>query len=101
LGKTATIKNLDEEMTFGTFMMIIRSEYNPYLSWFFKSTDFRNQIKGGENTMINQITRYMLDDVVLSHFLRLIKQNEIVQKLNVFGILEIKKLDSHLSAKNI
>jgi type I restriction enzyme S subunit len=91
VGKTATIKNLDEEMTFGTFMMIIRSEYNPYLSWFFKSTNFRNQIKGGENTMINQITRYMLDDVVLS-FPTIDKQNEIVQQLDALS-KEIRKLD--------
>jgi type I restriction enzyme S subunit len=79
-------------MTFGTFMMIIRSEYNQYLSWFFKSTDFRNQIKGGENTMINQITRYMLDDVVLS-FPPIEKQIEIVKKLDSLSI-EIKKLEA-------
>ena len=92
VGKTATIKNLNEEMTFGTFMMIVRSQYNPYLSWFFKSTDFRNQIKGGGNTMINQITRYMLDDVVIS-FPPIEKQNEVVQKLNALH-LEIKKLEA-------
>jgi type I restriction enzyme S subunit len=92
VGKTATIKNLDEEMTFGTFMMIIRSQYNPYLSWFFKSTDFRDQIKGGENNMINQITRYMLDDVVLS-FPPIEKQNEVVKKLNALH-LETKKLEA-------
>jgi type I restriction enzyme S subunit len=97
VGKTASIKNLNEEMTFGTFMMIIRSQYNPYLSWFFKSTDFRNQIKGGENTMINQITRYMLDDIVLS-FPPIDKQNEIVQKLNSLSI-EIKKLDTIYNQK--
>jgi len=97
VGKTATIKNLNEEMTFGTFMMIIRSQYNPYLSWFFKSTDFRNQIKGGENTMINQITRYMLDDIVLS-FPPIDKQNEIVQKLDALSI-EIKKLDTIYNQK--
>lgn len=91
VGKTATIKNLNEEMTFGTFMMIIRSQYNPYLSWFFKSTDFRNQIKGGENTMINQITRYMLDDIVIS-FPPIDKQKEVVQKLDALS-LEIKKLE--------
>ncbi|HRL71078.1 MAG TPA: restriction endonuclease subunit S [Flavobacterium sp.] len=92
VGKTATIKNLNEEMTFGTFMMIVRSQYNPYLSWFFKSTDFRNQIKGGGNTMINQITRYMLDDVVIS-FPPIEKQNEVVQKLNALH-LETKKLEA-------
>ena len=97
VGKTATIKNLDEEMTFGTFMMIVRSEYNPYLSWFFKSTDFRNQIKGGANTMINQITRYMLDDIVLS-FPPIEKQNEVVRKLDALSI-EIKKLETIYNQK--
>jgi len=92
VGKTATIKNLEEEMTFGTFMMIIRSEYNQYLSWFFKSTDFRNQIKGGANTMINQITRYMLDDIVLS-FPPIEKQNEVVRQLDALSI-KIKKLET-------
>jgi type I restriction enzyme S subunit len=92
VGKTATIKNLNEEMTFGTFMMIIRSPFNSYLSWFFKSTDFRNQIKGGENNMINQITRYMLDDVVIS-FPPIEKQNEVVRQLDALSI-EIKKLET-------
>jgi type I restriction enzyme S subunit len=97
VGKTAIIKNLNEEMTFGTFMMIVRSQYNTYLTWFFKSTDFRNQIKGGENTMINQITRYMLDDIVLS-FPPIDKQNEIVQKLDALSI-EIKKLEAIYNKK--
>lgn len=63
LGKTAMIGNLSEEMTFGTFMTVIRSELNPYLSWFFRSEAFRDQIGVGENTMINQITKYMLDTI--------------------------------------
>jgi len=63
VGKTAPILNLNEPMTFGTFMMIIRSEFSPYLLWFFKTDEFKKQISGGENTMINQVTRYMLDDI--------------------------------------
>ncbi|SOD78700.1 restriction endonuclease subunit S [Spirosoma fluviale] len=63
VGKTATIPNLQEEMTFGTFMTVIRSPHNPFLSWFFISDEFRNQINGGENPMINQVTKYMLDEV--------------------------------------
>jgi type I restriction enzyme S subunit len=85
VGKTATIKNLSEVMTFGTFMMIVRSPYNPYLAWFFKSEGFRSQIKGGENTMINQITRYMLDDISLS-FPPVHKQIEIVEKLDTLSV---------------
>ena len=65
VGKTATIQGLIEEMTFGTFMTVIRSEYNSYLSWFLISDEFREQIGGGENPMINQITKYMLDEIVI------------------------------------
>jgi type I restriction enzyme S subunit len=63
IGKTAVIGELEERMTFGTFMMIIRSELNPYLIWFFKSSLFRSQLSKGEATQINQVTRYILDDV--------------------------------------
>ncbi|MDP1760250.1 MAG: restriction endonuclease subunit S [Candidatus Woesebacteria bacterium] len=91
VGKTATIKNLKEAMTFGTFMMIIRGEHNPYLAWFFKSTEFRKQISGGENTMINQITRYMLDDVMVV-FPPQKEQKVIVKKLDALSE-QTKKLE--------
>lgn len=97
VGKTATIRNLSEKMTFGTFMMIIRSKYNDYLSWFFKSKDFRKQIAGGENTMINQITRYMLDEVTLN-FPSVNEQLEIVQRLENVSI-EVKKLQANYQRK--
>ncbi|MES2747361.1 MAG: restriction endonuclease subunit S [Bacteroidota bacterium] len=92
VGKTAKIQSFNEVMTFGTFMMIIRSEYNPYLSWFFKSSDFKKQISGGENTMINQVTRYMLDDIILS-FPKIDKQNDIVFKLDAL-YEQTKKLET-------
>lgn len=66
VGKAAKIQGLEVEMTFGTFMMIIRSDSHEMLSWFLKSVNFKEQISQGENTMINQITRYMLDEVVVS-----------------------------------
>jgi type I restriction enzyme S subunit len=91
VGKTAKIESLNEVMTFGTFMMIVRSKFNPYLAWFFKSKHFRDQISNGENTMINQITRYMLDDVSLS-FPPVEVQTEIVKKLDTLSI-EIKQLE--------
>jgi len=92
VGKTAPIEKLPEQMTFGTFMMIVRSNYNPYLLWFFKSLDFKKQISGGENTMINQITRYMLDDIVVS-FPPIEKQMEIVKQLDAI-YNESQKLES-------
>lgn len=65
IGKTAMINNLPEKMTFGTFMTIIRSEYNPYLYYFFKSKLFFDQFSNGGGPMINQITKYMLDEIKL------------------------------------
>ena len=63
VGKTTMISSLPEDMTFGTFMTVIRGKHNPYLAWFFKSDAFREQLGVGENTMINQVTKYMLDAI--------------------------------------
>ena len=65
VGKVALIHNIDEEMTFGAFMMIIRSAYHHYLLHFFQTEAFRKQIKTGATTTINQITGAMLDRITL------------------------------------
>ena len=65
VGKVAIIDEMPEPMTYGTFMMIIKSIYNPFLYYFFSSNDFKKQVFKGESNMINQITRYMLDEVEL------------------------------------
>ena len=64
VGKVALIPELEETMSFGAFMMIIRSAYYPYLMTYFQLPVFRSQISTGTTT-INQITRYMLDKVSL------------------------------------
>lgn len=64
VGKTALIKGLKEPTTFGAFMMIIRSQYYPYLKTYFEMPYFRNQISTGTST-INQITGKMLNDIQL------------------------------------
>ena len=94
VGKVAMIPEHKERMTYGTFMMIIRSEYNPFLLYFFKSDGFRNQIKHGEANMINQITRYMLDDVVVS-LPPLSEQQRIVSRLDAaFAYIDELKLNA-------
>ena len=65
VGKVAVIKDTLERMTFGAFMMIIRSEYYPYLFSYFQTDAFRNQIKSGATTTINQITGNMLNKIKL------------------------------------
>ena len=65
VGKVALIKNLPKAMSFGAFMMIIRSVYYPYLMTYFQMPAFRAQIITGATTTINQITGKMLDNVKL------------------------------------
>ena len=100
VGKTAPILNLKEPMTFGTFMMIIRSEFSPYLLWFFKTDEFKKQISGGENTMINQVTRYMLDEIKIP-LPPLTEQQRIVAILDeCFVALEKAKVNAEQNLKN-
>ena len=65
VGKVALIKNIEEPMSFGAFMLIIRSAYYPYLMTYFQMPAFRAQIVTGATTTINQITGRMLDNVKL------------------------------------
>ena len=65
VGKVALIKDIHELMSFGAFMMIIRSQYFGYLMTYFQMDAFRQQIKTGATTTINQITGRMLDDVTI------------------------------------
>ena len=64
VGKTALIRGLPEPMTFGAFMMIIRSAYFPYLKTYFDMPAFRGQITTGTTT-INQITGKMLNNIMI------------------------------------
>lgn len=63
VGKVAKIPDLDEDMTFGAFMTIIRSEYYDYLFAFFHQDAFRRQLTEAKTSTINQITKSMLDKV--------------------------------------
>ena len=65
VGKVAPIGALNEPMTFGAFMMIIRSSMPEYLMTYFRTEAFREQIKTGATTTINQITATMLNKVRL------------------------------------
>ena len=66
VGKVALITKITEPMSFGAFMMIIRSDYYRYLMTYFQMDAFRNQIKTGATTTINQITGNMLNQLTLS-----------------------------------
>lgn len=63
VGKVALIRDINETMSFGAFMMIIRSSYYSYLMTYFQMDSFRRQIRTGATTTINQITGRMLDAI--------------------------------------
>lgn len=63
VGKTAIIPELEEVATFGAFMTIIRSQYPGFLNAFFQTHLFRDQIKAGKSSTMNQITQKMLDSI--------------------------------------
>ena len=65
VGKVALIENISEPMSFGAFMMIIRSNYYYYLMTYFQMPAFRIQITTGATTTINQITGNMLNEIKL------------------------------------
>lgn len=64
VGKTALIQKITEPMTFGAFMMIIRSPYYSFLRTYFDMSAFKSQISTGTST-INQITGNMLNGVIV------------------------------------
>ena len=65
VGKVALIKDIEYPILLCAFMMIIRSDYYPYLMTYFQMPAFRAQITTGATTTINQITGRMLDIVKL------------------------------------
>ena len=89
VGKTALIKELEESMTFGAFMMIIRSEYYPFLKTYFDTPYFRNQLSTGTST-INQITAKMLNQIEIP-----VPEIDVVQEFGQF-LLKCDELKSSL-----
>ena len=63
VGKVAMIPKLNENMTFGTFMTIVRSDIYDYLFTFFQMEAFREQIKFQTAVAINQISLPLLASV--------------------------------------
>lgn len=94
IGKVAIIPEEYDDFTFGTFMMVIKSKYNPLLYYFFLSERFKGQIWKGEANMINQITRYMLDDVLVCLPSNIEEQKKIVDNLDTLSA-KVKQLEKN------
>ena len=81
VGKTALITGLSEEMAFGAFMAIFRSQFNEYLLYFINSPLFRNMIDEVNTMTINQITQGNLKSTICP-LSPLAEQRRIVAKID-------------------
>jgi type I restriction enzyme, S subunit len=81
VGKTAFITGLSEEMAFGAFMAIFRSQFNEYLLYFINSPLFRNMIDEVNTMTINQITQGNLKSTICP-LPPLAEQRRIVAKID-------------------
>lgn len=81
LGKSAYISDITEPMAFGAFMSVCRSQYNKWIYYWMKSSEYRNQINNLTATMsINQLTQKALLDLQIT--LPSIKeQNKIISHI--------------------
>ena len=84
VGKVAKIPKLDENMTFGTFMTIVRSAIYEYLFIFFQMEAFRKQIKFQTAVAINQISLPLLESVKIP-----IPPQELIDEFSDF----VKRVD--------
>ena len=60
VGKCAIIKHLKEPSSFGAFMAVCRSEYNPWIFICLNSEYFNRYLDASNSTAINQVTQKML-----------------------------------------
>ena len=97
VGKVALIPKCAEKMAFGAFMMVIRSDYYPYLYVYFQTNAFRKQIVSGATTTINQITTNIMNNVKLP----IPKKNEVDKYNEFLKQIDKQKLECEKSLKKL
>ena len=65
VGKSCLINNIQEKMSFGAYMTVIRTPYPYFLQSFFSSEYFKNQLTSVATTSVNQITTGMLNNYLV------------------------------------
>ena len=65
VGKNVIIENLEHPTSFGAFMAVCRSCYNPWIKLLLDSAFFNSYLDESNSTAINQITQKMLLDFIL------------------------------------
>lgn len=92
IGKNAIIGADDADNSFGAFMTIFRSTYNPFLYYIFNSIIFKFLSGSFLTSTINQLTTGNLNNMIVP-FPEVSIQEEIVNYLNI----EVEKIDFLIS----
>ena len=105
VGKCCLIPKLNEQMSYGAFMTVIRSKYPHFLNGFFNSTYFLQQLTGTQTASVNQITTGMLNGYTVikpreteenqfAEFVRLIDKSKFIVQQQIKDLQEL--LDSKM-----
>lgn len=108
VGKCCLIPKLNEQMSYGAFMTIIRSKYPYFLNGFFNSTYFLQQLTGTQTASVNQITTGMLNSYTVikpsdteenefAEFVKLIDKSKFIVQKEIKDLQELldKKMDEY------
>ncbi len=91
VGKCTLIPKINEAMTFGAFMTIIRTPVNSFIRYFFDSDNFRKQLKGSATTTINQITRSMLEEIEIPFYKAEEQQKIAITLTKIYDLISLRK----------
>ena len=105
VGKCCLIPKLNEQMSYGAFMTVIRSKYPYFLNGFFNSTYFLQQLTGTQTASVNQITTGMLNGYTVikpgdteenefAEFVKLIDKSKFIVQQQIKDLQEL--LDSKM-----
>ena len=116
VGKSCLINNIQEKMSFGAFMTVIRTPYPYFLQSFFCSEYFKNQLTSVATTSVNQITTGMLNNYLVikptneeeNQFADFVKhidklkfqENETILQYICYNIFSIEKFNIEREVKN-
>lgn len=108
VGKCCLIPKLNEQMSYGAFMTVIRSKYPYFLNGFFNSTYFLQQLTGTQTASVNQITTGMLNSYTVikpsdteenefAEFVKLIDKSKFIVQKEIKDLQELldKKMDEY------
>ena len=86
VGKSVLVDSLVEPTSFGAFMAVFRSQFNPFIQLFLQSDEFKQYLNKSNSTTIHQLTQSMLKDAWMP-FPSFPEQQRIVKRFEALSAL--------------